>query len=47
MTLAILLLVAMVPHVIVTMVTQDIIVYVQLDIPVKTVNHPQVSTNGI
>jgi hypothetical protein len=40
-------LVEMVPHAIVTMVTQDIIVYVELDIPVRTVKHPQVSKHSI
>jgi hypothetical protein len=40
-------LVEMVPHAIVTMVTQDIIVYVELDTPAKTANHPQVSRNNI
>jgi mannitol/fructose-specific phosphotransferase system IIA component (Ntr-type) len=34
----------MVPHAIVTMVTQDTIVFAQLDIPVNIASHPQVST---
>ena len=42
--LVILLLVAMVVRAIVTMATLDIIVFVELDIPVRTARHPQVST---